>query len=74
MLNLISNLIKKFEFEPNFKVAEFEFEPEPCDIAGTLTAHHTTAAQQTLTTPSQTHSNCKLQQPRPLTVTAPSSC
>ena len=32
MPNLISNFIKKFEFEPNFKVAEFEFEPEPCDI------------------------------------------
>ena len=32
MPNLISNLIKKFEFEPNFKVAKFEFEPEPCDI------------------------------------------
>ena len=33
MPNLIPNLIKKIEFEPNFKVAEFEFEPEPCDIA-----------------------------------------
>ena len=33
MSNLIPNLIKKIEFEPNFKVAEFEFEPEPCDIA-----------------------------------------
>ena len=32
MPNLISNLIKNFEFEPNFKVVEFEFEPEPCDI------------------------------------------
>ena len=32
MLNLISNFIKKIEFEPNFKVVELEFEPEPCDI------------------------------------------
>ena len=32
MSNLIPNLIKKIEFKPNFKVAEFEFEPEPCDI------------------------------------------
>ena len=32
MPNLISNFIKKFEYEPNFKVVEFEFEPEPCDI------------------------------------------
>ena len=32
MPNLIPNLIKKTEFEPNFKVVEFEFEPEPCDI------------------------------------------
>ena len=32
MSNLISNFIKKIEFEPNFKVVELEFEPEPCDI------------------------------------------
>ena len=32
MPNLISNLIKNFEFESNFEVVEFEFEPEPCDI------------------------------------------
>ena len=31
--NLISNLIEKFEFEPNFKVVELEFEPEQYDIA-----------------------------------------
>ena len=24
-------LYKKIEFEPNFKVVELEFEPEPCD-------------------------------------------
>ena len=23
---------KKIEFEPNFKIVEHEFEPEPCDI------------------------------------------
>ena len=33
MANLISNLIKKFEFEPNFNLVELELEPEPCDIA-----------------------------------------
>ena len=32
MSNLISNFIKKIEFEPNFKVVELEFEPKPCDI------------------------------------------
>ena len=32
MANLISNLIKKFEFEPNFNLVELELEPEPCDI------------------------------------------
>ena len=32
MLNLISNLIKNFEFESNFEVVEFKFEPKPCDI------------------------------------------
>ena len=33
MSNLIPNFIKKIEFEPNFKVIELGFEPEPCDIA-----------------------------------------
>ena len=33
MANLISNLIKKFEFEPNFNLVELELEPVPCDIA-----------------------------------------
>lgn len=27
------NLIKKFEFEPNFIIAEIKIEPEPCDFA-----------------------------------------
>ena len=34
MSNLIPNLIKKIEFEPNFKIVEHEFKPEPCDIDG----------------------------------------
>ena len=33
MTNLISNLIKKFEFEQNFNLVELELEPKPCDIA-----------------------------------------
>ena len=41
MLNLISNLIKKIEFETNFKVVEFEFEPNPCDIDQNDTKYNT---------------------------------
>ena len=42
MANLISNLIKKFEFEPNFNLVELELEPEPCDIEyiHSTKAHH----------------------------------
>ena len=36
MPNLILNFIKKIEFELNFKVAELEFEPKPCDIGFNL--------------------------------------
>lgn len=45
MPNLVPNLIKNIEFEPNFKVAELKFEPKPYDIAicyhiGQLSTHH----------------------------------
>jgi len=32
-MNLMANLIEKFEFEPNLIVSELELKLEPCDLA-----------------------------------------
>jgi hypothetical protein len=39
----MSNLIEKFELEPNFIVDELDFEPEPYDFA--CNGHHITIAE-----------------------------
>jgi len=31
-MNLMANLVKKFELEPNLIIVELELEPEPCDL------------------------------------------